>query len=360
MSKYFLKWKQRLRNENDVSKEDIFQFIVIGDASVGKTTWINHFFSGYTSRTFAPTIGIDFRCKRMNYRIVQTLPNGQSKVYYRQASVQIWDTAGMERFRALTLSYFRQARGFLLMVDLTNENTFVNAFDWLQKVEELAPVTGYDIIILANKCDLRSFKDVNDITLEEFAIKNSNYYSVYVPEIGYLPYSGGDASVGKSSFLNQYIEGKAPSTFIPTIGIDFRNKKLSYKYSYSNAQGSVAVAYHKVCVQLWDTAGMERFHSLTTSYFRDAKGFFLMIDLTNENTFVNAFAWLQKMEEYGPRSGYDVIIVGNKIDLVDRRKISAETLHKFAENHRLRQQYRFTVTILVLIVAIPYPEENCD
>ncbi|XP_036369962.1 ras-related protein Rab-27A-like [Octopus sinensis] len=145
----------------------------------------------------------------------------------------------------------------------------------------------------------------------------------------------GDASVGKSSFLNQYIEGKAPSTFIPTIGIDFRNKKLSYKYSYSNAQGSVAVAYHKVCVQLWDTAGMERFHSLTTSYFRDAKGFFLMIDLTNENTFVNAFAWLQKMEEYGPRSGYDVIIVGNKIDLVDRRKISAETLHKFAENHRL-------------------------
>uniref|UniRef100_A0A0L8FSE8 SOCS box domain-containing protein n=1 Tax=Octopus bimaculoides TaxID=37653 RepID=A0A0L8FSE8_OCTBM len=80
---------------------------------------------------------------------------------------------------------------------------------------------------------------------------------------------------------------------------------------------------------------LSQFHSLTTSYFRDAKGFFLMIDLTNENTFVNAFAWLQKMEEYGPRSGYDVIIVGNKIDLVDCRKISAETLHKFAENHRL-------------------------
>ncbi|XP_014787369.1 ras-related protein Rab-27B [Octopus bimaculoides] len=176
MSKYFLKWKQRIHNENDVSKEDVFQFIVIGDASVGKTTWINHFFSGYTSRSFAPTVGIDFRCKRMNYRIIQTLPNGQSKVYYRQASVQIWDTAGMERFRSLTLSYFRQARGFLLMVDLTNENTFVNAFDWLQKVDELAPVTGYDIIILANKCDLRRFKDVNDITLEEFAIKNSLVY----------------------------------------------------------------------------------------------------------------------------------------------------------------------------------------
>ncbi|GAB1604771.1 ras-related protein Rab-27B [Argonauta hians] len=145
----------------------------------------------------------------------------------------------------------------------------------------------------------------------------------------------GDASVGKTSFLNRYIDGKPPETFVPTIGVDFRNKNLSYKYSYSNARGAVEVSYHKVCVQLWDTAGMERFRSLTTSYFRDANGFFLMIDLTNEYTFVNAFAWLQKMQEFGPQTGYDVIIIGNKIDLKDCQKISSEALHKFAESHRL-------------------------
>ncbi|CAO2634355.1 Ras-related protein Rab-27A [Lemmus lemmus] len=91
----------------------------------------------------------------------------------------------------------------------------------------------------------------------------------------------GDSGVGKTSVLYQYTDGKFNSKFITTVGIDFREKR-------------VVCRGQRIHLQLWDTAGQERFRSLTTAFFRDAMGFLLLFDLTNEQSFLNVRNWISK------------------------------------------------------------------
>lgn len=112
----------RSKNSNHPSSGDpsfdlMFKVLIIGNAGVGKTATIfrycdNTFVSGYVS-----TVGIDFK--------VKTVPRQEKKV-----KLQIWDTAGQERFRSITHAYYRGAMGFLLMFDLTNEDSFTSVREW--------------------------------------------------------------------------------------------------------------------------------------------------------------------------------------------------------------------------------------
>ncbi|GCB80111.1 hypothetical protein scyTo_0016105 [Scyliorhinus torazame] len=99
----------------------------------------------------------------------------------------------------------------------------------------------------------------------------------------------GDSGVGKTSFLYQYTDAKFNSKFITTVGIDFREKRVVYKPSGPDGNAGRGQRIH---LQLWDTAGQERFRSLTTAFFRDAMGFLLIFDLTNEQSFLNVRNWI--------------------------------------------------------------------
>uniref|UniRef100_A0A9J8B4K8 small monomeric GTPase n=1 Tax=Cyprinus carpio carpio TaxID=630221 RepID=A0A9J8B4K8_CYPCA len=100
----------------------------------------------------------------------------------------------------------------------------------------------------------------------------------------------GDSGVGKTSFLYQYTDGKFNSKFITTVGIDFREKRVVYK---SNGPDGTVGRGQRIHIQLWDTAGQERFRSLTTAFFRDAMGFLLLFDLTNEQSFLDVRNWMR-------------------------------------------------------------------
>lgn len=113
----------RTKNSNhpsvggDPNFDLMFKVLIIGNAGVGKTATIfrycdNNFVSGYVS-----TVGIDFK--------VKTVSRQEKKV-----KLQIWDTAGQERFRSITHAYYRGAMGFLLMFDLTNEDSFTSVREW--------------------------------------------------------------------------------------------------------------------------------------------------------------------------------------------------------------------------------------
>ncbi|NWI41518.1 RB27A protein, partial [Picathartes gymnocephalus] len=99
----------------------------------------------------------------------------------------------------------------------------------------------------------------------------------------------GDSGVGKTSLLYQYTDGKFNSKFITTVGIDFREKRVVYR---PNGPDGVGGRGQRIHLQLWDTAGQERFRSLTTAFFRDAMGFLLLFDLTNEQSFLNVRNWI--------------------------------------------------------------------
>ncbi|XP_053179715.1 ras-related protein Rab-27A isoform X2 [Scomber japonicus] len=138
----------------------------------------------------------------------------------------------------------------------------------------------------------------------------------------------GDSGVGKTSFLYQYTDGKFNSKFITTVGIDFREKRVVYK---SMGPDGTSGKGQKIHMQLWDTAGQERFRSLTTAFFRDAMGFLLLFDLTNEQSFLNVRNWMSQLQVHAYCENPDIVLCGNKCDLTDQRAVSEEEARELAE-----------------------------
>ncbi|XP_031109882.1 uncharacterized protein LOC116014035 [Ipomoea triloba] len=118
----------------------------------------------------------------------------------------------------------------------------------------------------------------------------------------------GDQSVGKTSIITRFMFDKFDTTYEATIGIDFLSKTMY-------------LGNRPVRLQLWDTAGQERFRSCIPSYIRDFSIAVIVYDVTNRQSFLNTSKWI---EEVQAERGNDVIIVlvGNKIDLVDKRQVS--------------------------------------
>ncbi|XP_071444138.1 ras-related protein Rab-27A [Hetaerina americana] len=142
----------------------------------------------------------------------------------------------------------------------------------------------------------------------------------------------GDSGVGKTSFLYQYTDGVYNSRFISTVGIDFREKRLVYRSQ--NPEGFQGRS-QRIHLQLWDTAGQERFRSLTTAFYRDAMGFLLLFDLTNEQSFLEIRNWLDQLRTHAYCDDPDVVLCGNKADLEDRRVISEERAKDIARKYGL-------------------------
>ncbi|XP_041917616.1 ras-related protein Rab-27A [Alosa sapidissima] len=140
----------------------------------------------------------------------------------------------------------------------------------------------------------------------------------------------GDSGVGKTSFLYQYTDGKFNSKFITTVGIDFREKRVVYK---SSGPDGTAGRGQRIHLQLWDTAGQERFRSLTTAFFRDAMGFLLLFDLTNEQSFLNVRNWMSQLQMHAYCENPDIVLCGNKSDLEDQRAVSEDEARELAEKY---------------------------
>lgn len=89
----------------------------------------------------------------------------------------------------------------------------------------------------------------------------------------------------------------------------------------------------RVYLQLWDTAGQERFRSLSTAFFRDAMGFILMFDLTNENSFLSVRNWIVQLQTHAYCDKPDIILVGNKADLHEHRVVEYVRAKDLAEKN---------------------------
>ena len=131
----------------------------------------------------------------------------------------------------------------------------------------------------------------------------------------------GDTSVGKTSLLIRYIDNKYDDEGCPTLGVDVR-----YKY--------VTLEDKKIRVDIWDTAGQERFKNITKNYFREANGIILVFDVTNKETFDVLKTWLITAKDNVPPET-EMIAVGNKIDLGEKREVKFELLKDFGLKHKI-------------------------
>jgi len=99
----------------------------------------------------------------------------------------------------------------------------------------------------------------------------------------------GDSGVGKSCLLLRFSDDSFTTSFITTIGIDFKIK-------------AVEIDGKRVKLQIWDTAGQERFRTITTAYYRGAMGILLVYDITDEQSFLNIRNWIRNIEQHATDS----------------------------------------------------------
>jgi len=126
----------------------------------------------------------------------------------------------------------------------------------------------------------------------------------------------GDAGVGKSSIILRYTKNEFNSQMVSSIGVDFKTK-------------DIIVNNKKVKLQLWDTAGHERFRTITTSYYRGAHGIATVFDLTNRESFEHVEKWLEEINKYA-KENVMRFLIGNKSDLVNERQVSYEEVRALA------------------------------
>lgn len=124
----------------------IMKVLVVGNARCGKTSTIRQFVSRQFSESYVSTIGADFVEKLIDY-------DAQLKI-----SLQLWDIAGQDRFAKLTRAYFRDAKGALIVCDITRENTVDAVVNWKSELDVCArDLNGGEpvpVVMVANKSDL--------------------------------------------------------------------------------------------------------------------------------------------------------------------------------------------------------------
>jgi small GTP-binding protein len=129
----------------------------------------------------------------------------------------------------------------------------------------------------------------------------------------------GDSGTGKTCLLLRYVKGQFTATHRATIGMD-------HTLLETEVEGQ------PVRLQLWDTAGQDRFRAIITSYYRGAHGVMIVYDITSATSFHSVRHWMQSIDEYAHEKTVK-ILVGNKSDLSDQRVISPEKGRELAEEY---------------------------
>ena len=132
--------------------------------------------------------------------------------------------------------------------------------------------------------------------------------------------------VGKSSIILRFTKDEFNASMVSSIGVDFKSKDIT-------------INNMKVKLQIWDTAGHERFRTITTSYYRGAHGIVTVFDLTDRESFEHIERWLSEINKFAKENVLR-FLVGNKADLVDKRAVPYEEIQSLA--NRLKIPYTET------------------
>ena len=131
----------------------------------------------------------------------------------------------------------------------------------------------------------------------------------------------GDQAVGKSCLSIQFTDHKFRHRHELTIGVEFGSKTIEVKGK-------------TIKIQIWDTAGQENYRSIISSYYKGAAGALLVYDITSHESFEHIESWLKELKDKGSNN-ICCILVGNKKDLEEDRKVTKEEGEKLAKEKGL-------------------------
>ncbi|XP_021232556.1 ras-related protein Rab-44 isoform X1 [Numida meleagris] len=161
----------------------------------------------------------------------------------------------------------------------------------------------------------------------------------------------GDSHVGKTSFLYRLHADAFNPHLAATVGLDYQVKNL-------------VVDNKRFALRLWDSAGQERYHSITKQFFRKADGVVLMYDVTSQYSFADVRYWLSCIQE-GAEDGVTVLLLGNKIDCAAERQVPTQEGERLAQEHQLlfyecsaASGHNVTESIISLVRALKVCEDR--
>ena len=132
----------------------------------------------------------------------------------------------------------------------------------------------------------------------------------------------GDSSVGKTLIIQKLKNSNFDGNTLATLGIDFQFH-------------TITVLNKRVKLQIFDTAGQEKYKNIAASYYRGVTCIIICFDVTSEESFNHIKDWLNSIEHFAKKNVMKVL-VGNKIDLNDERKITTETASNYADSINIK------------------------
>ena len=161
----------------------------------------------------------------------------------------------------------------------------------------------------------------------------------------------GDSGVGKTTMIKNLNEEPYQDLNESSIGIDFYSKKIKYKGT-------------EIRLQIWDTAGQEKYRGLIPSYIRNAALIFLIYDISSKESFNNLTQWIEFINSYEKTK---IVLCGNKIDLENERKVSEKQGKDFAKGKSMvfhevsaLENTNMTKMFYRCIAELPYFDDKID
>ena len=140
---------ETLNTINSVDEqEEKFNLIALGNNEVGKTSFILRYVKNEFSKEYLSSIGFDFQIKSI------TIKNKSYKIYF-------YDTAGQEKFRAISFNMIKYSDGIVLMYDITNKKSFDSISQWIDSIKEIKE-KNFPLVLIGNKCDLEEKREVTE------------------------------------------------------------------------------------------------------------------------------------------------------------------------------------------------------
>ena len=273
----------------------------------------------------------------------------------------------------------------IFMIDITKINSFNEILKFLPLIVETYKGKKFPpMILLSNKNDLETSREVSGFEIKEFIdqyqnminielslldkdsfkefmqkfveilkmeekkevydhihlvkikhppqiIKNPNENNTNLEEISLNLFLLGSSTVGKTSFIKKFLKFEYFENSLSTLGIDVEKFLAKVENNF-------------VKVELWDTAGQERLRSIPKKYYSKGDGFLLLYDVTNASTFEDVTGWIKDIREARGTSDVNgvnntktsnevLFLIGNKIDETKKRIVKKEDAKNLAEKY---------------------------
>ena len=159
-----------MSERDSIGEEEYFdekiKLMIIGETRTGKTSLISRYCKNeFSGGAYLSTIGIDFQIKNL-------------EINSKKIRLQIWDTAGQERFRKIAKNYYQSSDGFIVVYDITNNESFQTLDYWVEEIKSNSQELSR-MILVGNKCDLEEGRQVKKEEGKDYAKKKElKFYEV--------------------------------------------------------------------------------------------------------------------------------------------------------------------------------------